>query len=93
MESSVGSENTRNKKYEYQDEKNSNQKEIFIKKGSQLKLKCELKKATEKPKFIFWYVLNFPTFDGKLFALNLKSPTHRSFKLFSLKHNAWDFFS
>ena len=29
-------------------------KEMFIKSGSQLKLKCELKKATEKPKFIFW---------------------------------------
>ena len=50
----VGENAPRNKKYELQDEKNSNQKEIFIKKGSQLKLKCELKKATEKPKFIFW---------------------------------------
>ena len=47
-------ESTRNKKYQLQDEKNPNQKEIFIKKGSQLKLKCELKKATEKPNFIFW---------------------------------------
>ena len=50
MESVGGGE--RNK--EIQDEKNSNQKEIFIKKGSQLKLKCGLKKATEKPEFIFW---------------------------------------
>ena len=49
-----GAENPRAKKTETQDEKDSNQKEIFIKKGSQLKLKCEMKKATEKPKFIFW---------------------------------------
>lgn len=50
-----GAENTRVKKtQETQEGKNSNQKEIFIKKGSQLKLKCEMKKATEKPNFIFW---------------------------------------
>ena len=49
-----GAENPRAKKTETQEEKDSNQKEIFIKKGSQLKLKCEMKKATEKPKFIFW---------------------------------------
>lgn len=50
-----GAENTRAKKtQETQEGKNSNQKEIFIKKGSQLKLKCEMKKATEKPNFIFW---------------------------------------
>jgi len=30
-------------------------KEMLIKSGSQIKLKCELKKATEKPEFIFWY--------------------------------------
>ena len=47
-------ENGRDKKVEHLEEKDINQKEIFIKKGSQLKLKCELKKATEKPKFIFW---------------------------------------
>ena len=50
----TGPENARNKKIHTQDEKTKNQKEIFIKKGSQLKLKCEMKKATEKPKFIFW---------------------------------------
>ena len=49
-----GAENPRAKKTQPQEEKDSNQKEIFIKKGSQLKLKCEMKKATEKPKFIFW---------------------------------------
>ena len=49
-----GAENPRAKKTQTQEEKDSNQKEIFIKKGSQLKLKCEMKKATEKPKFIFW---------------------------------------
>ena len=29
-------------------------KEMFIKKGSQLKLMCDLRKATERPNFIFW---------------------------------------
>ena len=52
----TGAENTRAKKTQTQEteEKDSNRREIFIKKGSQLKLKCEMKKATEKPKFIFW---------------------------------------
>jgi len=62
-------ESTRNKKYQLQDEKNPNQKEIFIKKGSQLKLKCDLKKATEKPNFIFWYhnhsMINYSPQPGK----------------------------
>ena len=47
-------ENGRDKKMEHLEEKDINQKEIFIKKGSKLKLKCLLKKATEKPEFIFW---------------------------------------
>ena len=47
-------ENGRDKKMEHLEETEINQKEIFIKKGSKLKLKCLLKKATEKPEFIFW---------------------------------------
>ena len=47
-------ENGRDKKLPQLDEKDINQKEIFIKKGSKLKLKCILKKATERPEFIFW---------------------------------------
>eukprot|EP00090_Calanus_glacialis_P009044 TRINITY_DN17375_c0_g1_i1.p1 TRINITY_DN17375_c0_g1~~TRINITY_DN17375_c0_g1_i1.p1 ORF type:complete len:318 (+),score=41.09 TRINITY_DN17375_c0_g1_i1:58-1011(+) len=45
-------------------------KEMFIESGSQLKLKCELKKATEKPKFIFWYhnqsMVNYSPQTGKM---------------------------
>jgi len=71
-----GAENTRAKKtqtQETQEGKNSNQKEIFIKKGSQLKLKCEMKKATEKPNFIFWYhnhtMINYSPHTGKIVIL------------------------
>jgi len=45
-------------------------KEMFIKSGSELKLKCELKKATEKPKFIFWFhnqsMVNYSPQTGKM---------------------------
>jgi len=68
-----GAENPRAKKTQTQEEKDSNQKEIFIKKGSQLKLKCEMKKATEKPKFIFWYhnhtMINYSPHTGKIVLL------------------------
>lgn len=54
--------------------KADNQKEIFIKNGSELKLKCELKKTTEKPKFIFWYhngtMINFSPHRGRLVRLS-----------------------
>lgn len=38
-----------------QDPAYTSPREIFVKRGSQLKLRCELKKATEKPGYIFWY--------------------------------------
>jgi len=34
---------------------NAGPREIFIKQGSQLLLICELKKATARPQFLFWY--------------------------------------
>ena len=37
-----------------QDPAYTSPREIFVKRGSQLKLRCELKKATEKPGYIFW---------------------------------------